>query len=327
MKELTIIVPIYNGEKYVRKCIDSLLKVKCDKEIIVINDCSNDNSLSILQEYSNRINLIDLKENHGVSYTRNLGIKKAKGKYIGFVDVDDLISDDMFDKMIEKIKENNSEVCVCNYDEMIEKSGNVTCSKYNYENKTLKKDKVLSNYLLDKISPAIWDKIYKKELLNNIRFDENLTIGEDILFCLNIFMKAKNVTFINEYLYHYLQQDNSVMHSVSSRLLQFRDVINYININDRKMLEEKFNEEFNFFKLEMITRGIHSISSLNNNRNKRLVKRFLSEYYNKDELNSILKCEYFSKSIKLEIFILKIFGIRFHLLMMPVYKFIRNKVR
>ena len=117
------------------------------------------------------------------------------------------------------------------------------------------------------------------------------------------------------------------MHSVSSRLLQFRDVINYININDRKMLEEKFNEEFNFFKLEMITRGIHSISSLNNNRNKRLVKRFLSEYYNKDELNSILKCEYFSKSIKLEIFILKIFGIRFHLLMMPVYKFIRNKVR
>lgn len=324
---ISIIVPVYNGEKYIDKTLTKLIKIKCDKEIIIINDCSKDNSLQLLNKYKKNIKLINLKENHGASYARNIGLDNANGKYIGFIDIDDSFELSIFNKMIKKIEKSDACICVCNYNEIHENSGQVTNSKYNLNIKNLDRNESLKLYLTDKISPALWDKIYKKSLLDNIRFDNELLIGEDILFCLNAFYNCKKVTFTNEVLYHYLQQNTSLMHTISPKLLHFKDVVEKIDGRIKKDIEKNFPEEFEYFKLEMMTRGIHSLSSLANKNNKKQVKEYLQKYYNKNDLNKIIKSKYFSKSIKIEILILKLFGIKTHLFLMPIYKFIRNKIR
>ena len=327
MKKLSIIIPVYNGEKFIKRCLDSVLSNKCDKEIIVINDCSSDSSLNILKEYGNKIVLVDLKENHGVSYARNLGIKKSSGDFITFVDIDDYIDSNMYPLMLSYIDKYHSDVCVCNYNEIFEDKNITVKSKYNFSFKQLNGDMALKNFLIDNISPAIWDKIYSKELIRNMRFDDGLSVGEDFLFCLNVFISCSKVAFVNNEFYHYVQQNLSVMHTISPKLLQFKEIINNISIKDYKMLEKNYFDEFGYFKLQMITRSIHSISMLINKNNKDKGTAFLRKCYNKSDLKNIIKCKYFSKSVKLEMLILLIFGIRFHLMLMPLYKFIRSKRR
>ena len=91
MVKLSIVMPVYNGEKFIKNSLDRVLSVECEKEIIVVNDCSKDNSLNLLKEYGSQIKLIDLVENKGVSNARNVGIKEATGDYISFLDIDDII--------------------------------------------------------------------------------------------------------------------------------------------------------------------------------------------------------------------------------------------
>ena len=106
MPKVSVIIPIYNTEKYLRKCLDSVCnQTLSDIEIICVNDCSTDNSLEILEEYAskdNRIKLIDFKENKGAAVARNAGIDEAKGEYIGFVDSDDFIDLDFYEKLYNK---------------------------------------------------------------------------------------------------------------------------------------------------------------------------------------------------------------------------------
>lgn len=329
MKKLTIVIPVFNGEKFIKNCVNNLEKSNFnDFEIIIINDGSTDNTLKIIKElllrYDN-IEYINNKKNKGVSYSRNVGIEKSNGKYIGFVDADDYVDNSMFSNMIKVAIKNDADVVVCNYIEIDELTKVKTKSKYRYNKQILLKDECLKNFLTDKISPAIWDKIYKKELIKKVKFNENLQVGEDLLFCLNIFLESKKNAFINEYYYNYIQQNSSVMHNISPKLTQFKDVLNYVK--KEKYLNSNFEEEYSYFKLEMITRGIHSISSITNKSNKKTAIKYLKLYCNKIDLNQIIKNKFFSKSIKIEIFVLKTFGINVHLALMPIYKKIRKVLR
>lgn len=321
--DISIIIPVYNGEKYIKKLIDKVLSSPLSKEIIVIDSSSSDNSLSILKQYGKKINLLALDKNKGVSYARNLGIAKAQGNFIGFIDQDDDIETDMFLKMYTKAQEENSDICVCNYDEFYEIKTEHNKSKYHY---SFKKD-ILENYLIDNISPAIWDKIYKKEFIKTLKFNETLNIGEDILFNLEAFLKTKNVVFVNEYLYHYFQQDKSVMHSLSSRHLQFLEITEKLAPETTRYLKENYCKAYEFFELEMFTRAIHSISILVNKENKKEAKAYLKSIITQDKLNKIIKNSFFSKSIKIEMIILKLFGLSLHLSLIPFYQKIRNKIR
>ena len=132
---------------------------------------------------------------------------------------------------------------------------------------------------------------------------------------------------MNKYYYTYYRQNSSAMHRVSKYLTQFKDVINYIKPKDIKYFENNYKKEFEFFKLQMITRGIHSMSNLSNKKNKEEITNLLKDYYTKKDLNNIIKCKYFPRNIKLEMFILKVFGVKFHLFMTPLYKRIKSKVR
>ena len=293
-------------------------------EIIIINDNSTDGTIEILEKnYSNLVNIkiINLKKNHGVSYCRNLGIEKSSGEYIGFVDSDDYVEVNMFEKMYNNAKDNNLDICICNFVEVNQQ--NRIKSKYKNNEEILERDKSLEKYLLNKISPSVWDKIFRRKILKNIKFNTKLIIGEDILFCLEAFYYSKKTGFVNDYLYNYIQNDNSAVHTISSKLLQYVDVIKYIPLQIEKDLKLNFKSEYNTFFNSLNLRIIHSVSALYNKKVKKQVFEYLS-FVDKQTLKLIVKDKKLSKFIRVEAFIILIFGLKVHISLQPLYVRIRN---
>lgn len=325
MKKLSIIIPVFNGEKLIKRCVDSVLNQSMYiDEIIIINDNSTDGTIEILEKnYSNLVNIkiINLKKNHGVSYCRNLGIERSSGEYIGFVDSDDYVEVNMFEKMYNNAKDNNLDICICNFVEVNQQ--NRIKSKYKNNEEILERDKSLEKYLLNKISPSVWDKIFRRKILKNIKFNTKLIIGEDILFCLEAFYYSKKTGFVNDYLYNYIQNDNSAVHTISSKLLQYVDVIKYIPLQIEKDLKLNFKSQYNTFFNSLNLRIIHSVSALYNKKVKKQVFEYLS-FVDKQTLKLIVKDKKISKFIRVEVFIILIFGLKVHISLQPLYVRIRN---
>ena len=214
MKKLTIIIPTYNSEKYIEKCIISILKqTYTNLEIIIIDDNSSDNTYEICQKIQKndlRIKLLRNSKNVGVSITRNLGIDIATGEYITFVDSDDYIEENLYEKLIEKIENENIDIAMCNfYMELNSKD-----TRINGENKkmVLDKGKILDYmFLPDYYCGFVWNKIYKTDIIksNNLRFDNNIFICEDMLFNCQYIGKIEKGFYTTAKLYHYIQRTNS----------------------------------------------------------------------------------------------------------------------
>ncbi len=225
MKKVSIIVPVYNTSNFLEKCMDSIIKQTLKEiEIIVINDGSTDNSLDICKAYAAkdcRVVLID-QENRGLSATRNKGVQAAKGEYVGFVDSDDWIEADMFEKMYLQAKESEAEVCLCNYKvNYMEESVPVALD---IEKDVMENNEIFSDIVINLIGPkdlnsnnknimaCVWRMIIKKELLekNNIIFLEDITFMEDILYSLEVYSKCNKVCINRGYFYNYMLNTNSI---------------------------------------------------------------------------------------------------------------------
>ena len=211
--KVSVIIPVYNTEAYLRKCLDSVCdQTLRDIEIICINDCSPDNCLEILKEYQNndnRIKIIDFKENRGVATTRNEGIKIAKGEYIGFVDSDDWINLDFYEKLYDKAIENNSE---CAKGTM-----NFICNSFNFlsnSNELIKENHI---YFTSEFTTAI----YKTQFVihNQIYFPNNISHLEDFIWCVNIAQKINNICFENDAIYNYIRHGNGASHNINFKSL------------------------------------------------------------------------------------------------------------
>jgi glycosyltransferase involved in cell wall biosynthesis len=236
---ISIIVPIYNVEKYLSKCIESILKQSyINFELILINDGSTDNSSSICEYYKNfddRIILIN-KVNNGVSSARNYGLKVASGRYIGFVDADDYIQDDMYEKMYNCINYNNADLCIC--------------SKAFIDNQDYKpiRTDVLCDIELDLIdnvnaikkilkfnfSTSLWATLYKKSCIEDIYLNETIHFWEDYEFQFRCITHCKNIAIYHEPVYHYVQRMGSANHQkmnpkIISCLTIAEPICNYIN--------------------------------------------------------------------------------------------------
>lgn len=324
-KKLSIIIPVYNGAKYINRCIDSILNqnIYID-EIIIINDNSSDGTKEVLEKcYARKENIIiiNLESNQGVSYCRNLGIKIAKGEYIGFIDADDYIEVDMYEKLYNKAKLNNLDISICKF---IEVDGNSRIrSKYQSNYEILERDISIKYYLKNKISPSVWDKIFNYKLLENIKFNDELKIGEDILFCLEAIYNSKRIGFVDEYLYNYIQNENSAVHSLSSKLLQYKEVIKYIPSEIKKNLECNYCNEFNTFSNSLNLRIIHTVSKLYNKNTKNQVFEYISGI-DKYNLKSIIRDKNLSAYARIEAVVILICGIKFHILLQPLYIKIRK---
>ena len=219
MNELvSIIVPVYNTEKYLSKCLNSILEQTYKNiEIILINDGSTDDSLKVCKEYEKkdkRIKLIN-KENEGLSATRNLGILTAKGKYIGFIDSDDFIESDMFNNLYEDMVNNNSDISICkitNSDEYLHEN------KKN-EVKILNNKEAILKLLYDQeINNYVCNKLIKKEMFKNIKFPEGRKF-EDLAIMHCLIEKAKTITFDDYIGYHYIQRKGSITKSITESYL------------------------------------------------------------------------------------------------------------
>ena len=246
MKNLiSIIVPVYNVEKYLDKCINSLINQSYKNlEIILIDDGSNDNSREICDEYAledNRIKVIH-KENEGLSATRNLGIDISKGDYIIFIDSDDWVNKDIISKLLNLIKKYNSDIAVCDYSLAYDENEHIEKEKI-YEKNFSSIDALKDLYertggVIKSISCC---KLYKRKLFKDIVFPVG-KIHEDEFVTYKLLYKAKRISYINEKLYYYRQRANSIMHSkVDEKCLDalqaFEERLNFIknNIEDEEV--------------------------------------------------------------------------------------------
>lgn len=212
---ISIIIPVYNAEKYLDRCIISILKQSFKNwELILLNDGSTDGSGKICDKYKqfdNRIRVIH-KENTGVSSTRNLGIDLSRGKYITFIDSDDWIDSNYLEMMYNAINEMNVEIIVtgCVYENKF--GSNNPFKKGKPE--ILTKDKAQLEFLKqDKFMWSVYDKLYDKNLFNKYHFDEKLKIAEDMLLFWQLINSVEKIGYFPLYKYHYDIQASSTMSS------------------------------------------------------------------------------------------------------------------
>lgn len=213
-KLISIIVPIYNSEKFLSRCIESIInQTYRNIELILINDGSRDKSLDICnkyKKYDNRIIVID-KENEGVSATRNLGIKTAKGDYIGFVDSDDYIDKDMYKILVGLIEKDQSQAAVL---------ARYTINKNIQVNSTISKSDALNSLFLLTFPTSLWAYLYKAEVIKGETLNDKLHFFEDFEFNYRVIKKCYMISLCYDNFYNYIINEGSV---------------NSQNINDRKV--------------------------------------------------------------------------------------------
>lgn len=217
--KVSVIVPVYNVENYLVKCLDSLVSQTLESiEIIVVNDGSPDNSQIIIdqyvQAYPEKV-FSYIKENGGLSDARNFGLLKANGEYIGFIDSDDWVEPNMFEALYSKAKAENSDLVLCDLEYFWEESS-VMKPMSGYKsifNKPIKKSVFLAPLFA-------WNKLYHRSLFDNLYIKYPIGVWyEDIPVTLPIFANARNITYVSETFIHYRQRSTSIMGSKNSHRL------------------------------------------------------------------------------------------------------------
>lgn len=244
MVEISIIVPVYNVEKYLNKCVDSIIKQTFTNwELILVDDGSTDNSGLLCDKFvkkDKRIRVIH-KKNGGLSEARNYGIDMSKGNFLIFVDSDDYIDKNMCSILLKKLKENNADIVSCNFYKVFDNKILLN-SMFVKGEKIFLKDEILREYFLNLFPDifATWNKIYKKELFvnNEIRFPIG-RLHEDIATTYKLYYYANKIVVINKPLYYYVQRKSSIMNNISNKniidsIKVLKDFKKFINRIDRK---------------------------------------------------------------------------------------------
>lgn len=232
---ISIIVPVYNSEKYLKKCINSILnQTYKDFEVIIINDCSEDNSDNIIKSYKDkRIIYIKNETNKGIGYNRNLGINKSKGDYICFIDSDDYIRNDFLELMYNKCNNDNLDLCICDYNYVYD-SGKI--KKVNLESFINTNLNETPKLLID-IPLGPCNKMYRKSMIvdNKIKFSEKLKY-EDISFVASTLFYSKCIGKIDETLNYFSVHENSETTTRDERCF---DIFKQLDIVRKIYKEEK----------------------------------------------------------------------------------------
>ena len=246
--EISIIIPVYNVEKYLDECLNSAVNQTFnDIEIICVNDGSTDSSLEILESHASRDKRIKIinQKNKGLSGARNTGLDAAKGKYIYFMDSDDYMELNGLKKLYDLIEEESCDLIVfktynfidetgeyihIEYHDMPELTSRLGNKKFHYQNHIQE--------LID-IDVTAYTKFFKMEIASDIRFEEGL-IFEDNLFTMELIFNSKSIYFYDRYLYHRRMRDNSI---ITSNNKDFMDSLEIMNMVEDLFLEKGYYEE------------------------------------------------------------------------------------
>lgn len=248
MTKVSVIVPVYNVEGYLEKCLDSLVVQSLkDIEIIVVNDGSTDNSLEIAKKYEDKYsNVLKVysKKNGGLSDARNFGLKYAKGKFVAFVDSDDYVKDDMFLKMYNYAIKNDLDVVVSDTIIKTDSSEDVLKSNLNYSTDVLK------NYVI--AYPMACIRMIRKDVLKDFEFKKGI-FYEDLEAMPSLVLRTSKIGFIDYAGYYYVQRAGSIMkqQEFNPKLLNIFDVL---EINKKRLIS-KYPEEVEYLYITHLLRS------------------------------------------------------------------------
>lgn len=291
---VSIVIPVYNSEKFLEKTIKSILcQTYRALEIIFINDGSSDKSLDILQKYSRidkRVNIISI-ENSGPATARNIGIDHATGKYICFFDSDDYVEPDTIESLLKVAENKNADLVICGY--FLEK-----VTEDNYKKTKIKvpsnfcfsienKSELFSQLYKEGMINTLWNKMFKLETIrkNKIKFDIELFYSEDINFVIDFFKYADNITIINKPYYHFIRRKN--YQSLSKRYHHQQELIFEKVINNMKQLfniignteksQETINSRIAQKAVTCISNLVHPNCPLNFDSKQRRIEKILND--------------------------------------------------
>ncbi|MBV4417258.1 glycosyltransferase [Clostridium tyrobutyricum] len=271
--KITVIVPIYNVEKYLHKCIQSIINQTYPHlEIILVDDGSPDNCGSICDDYSlkdDRIKVIH-KENGGLSDARDVGLDNATGDYVSFIDSDDYISKEFYEVLINLIIKYNADIAQCEFLEIYEDYTYNEVKIYIDQNiNILNNIEALNNLFNENYvnTVVVWNKIYKRELFKNIRYPKG-KVHEDEYTTYKLLFNAEKVVLTSKKMYYYLQRSNSIMgkgfniKSLDKLEAYHQQILFY---NDKKLFELADMAKFIFENITRVSISMVWKSKLNNN--------------------------------------------------------------
>lgn len=214
--KVSIIVPVYQVEDYLERCLESLAQQTCnDLEIIIVNDGSKDHSQEIIDRYTSKYPFMKgyYKENGGLSDARNYGIEKATGEYLAFVDSDDYVDVEMYDALYQKAISKNFDLVVCDFQEEYET--HVQRCSCLLDHDLFTKDDV-KKCMCD-FYPSAWNKLYKRTLFTTLRFKKNVWF-EDVELCYRLLPSVNSIGVVPRAFYHYIQRTGSISNSNDVRI-------------------------------------------------------------------------------------------------------------
>lgn len=239
--KISVVIPAYNVGIYIDECIKSILnQTYKNYEVIIVNDGSTDNTLKVCNKYKENANIkIITQKNKGVSIARNRGIDEATGKYIVFVDPDDIVSKYYLETLSKNVKDDNVDMVVCGY------TTDISLIYKNINNSDIIKRIYTGEQFLEMLIDNnfkecyIWNKIYKKSILtnNSVYFPENISVWEDMSFLVEYIRKTNNIYIVEDKLYFYRIRENSVVNTKET-LKKITDKLNvikkiYNNVGDK----------------------------------------------------------------------------------------------
>lgn len=290
MAKVSVVVPIYNVEEYLERCIESLVKQTLeDIEIILVNDGSRDKSGTIAQEfqkkYPDKIKYVE-KENGGLSDARNYGMKYATGEYIAFLDSDDYIEKNAYEIMYEKAKEEKSDYVECDF-------------IWEYPEKSKKDEQIKyanKNEMLAFVRVVAWNKLIRREVItnNNIEFPKGLRY-EDVEFTYKLIPHINKFSYVNEFFIHYTQRQNSIANVQNEKTAEIfevlDDVITYYKQNN---FYDEYKEELEYnYARYLLCSSLKRICKIpDNQKRKELINKTwdnLNSKYPEWKKNKILR--------------------------------------
>lgn len=230
---LSVIIPVYNVEQYLQKCVHSVLSQKHEKlQVLLIDDGSTDASAKMCDDFAKvdkRVKVIH-KINEGQAKARNVGLKHAQGEYIAFLDSDDYVHEEMYGKLIDIIQKNNCEVAACAIQNVDEQGNCIGKRVFDDTLSFLSREEVIEDlFKQEKVRFEVWNKVYKKELLDGVKFVEG-QLYEEIGFDRQLFQKIDRYAFLNTPLHFYLTKraGNTNSYFSEKKLCVFDELDNFI---------------------------------------------------------------------------------------------------
>lgn len=302
--ELSIIIPVYNTEAYLRRCIDSVVKqkVKFDYEIIIVNDGSTDSSIDIIKEYSLKYkNIVNVNQNvnQSLAVARKTGIGVSRGNYVMHIDSDDWIEDDSLEKIVSCIKEDDYDVLVYEY---AYSDGFKRYNSFKLQHNNLTFNSINKEEIQYLFMGTCVNKLVKNEIIQNLVYgEEYMNTGEDLIYSFEVFLRAKNIRLFKEVIYNYYKNNMSLTSIITAneyfiaQIVLYKEVGKLINQYHPRITQIKKinNYLYIYIQIEIYKHHFSKKNKIDNNTFNIFLQHFKNiDIQRKENIEVVFKSRY-----------------------------------